>query len=628
MLHKRLIALALVLVCLLAGCAKKTENATVRSEKSKQAELSRKEALELTQQAEYALLAASFTMQQQEQVVSGYLEGNCPAYMGDIDQDGDLEFVCTDVAYTFDLSDGYNATINWEQGGNSYCTDADGNFYLFSGMGDGYGEGSNWYEFYSDWYSVWDGSQWVETMTCSQEDIYSYYDNVVADAPYSTEFTAEIDGESVSEDEWVDHMNQLSIEECDSNTRTLSTFSMDAKHCDSIVDELKDYFEDNYEISKASLDADDDGEKELFIAVHNPLHRWIDALIENSDFAIETDWMGYDFTSDYTVILVVDPTEDDVVISAHCIKDIVNVDKQNIIYNDGYLVVSDQIVTLPRSYKTISALDSDEKDEVYQYLLTFLDHAGYECYGFKYTDLSTTGNQEILAVCADSEGWHSLLFTLQNGHLTAIWKANLEDSAIYLVDWNGKQHLMDYYQWVNNVSGTLYTRYSYSLFRFDGDYVYDEIDYQTISYSNSDKDATAVSNFFKQFNQYFDSATIIGDPYSITGNQWASDNDMDYGTMPENNTAAQNEKLGYVQIEDPASFLFLREGPGKEYDPVLIDPNNKNSYVKQAQGSPVTILEEVYTGDSENPVWVKIRIHYGDREIIGYSSKTYIREAY
>ena len=47
--------------------------------------------------------------------------------------------------------------------------------------------------------------------------------------------------------------------------------------------------------------------------------------------------------------------------------------------------------------------------------------------------------------------------------------------------------------------------------------------------------------------------------------------------------------------------------------------------LRQALGSPVTVLETVETGDSENPVWVKIRIRYHDREFIGDSSKTYIR---
>ena len=58
---------------------------------------------------------------------------------------------------------------------------------------------------------------------------------------------------------------------------------------------------------------------------------------------------------------------------------------------------------------------------------------------------------------------------------------------------------------------------------------------------------------------------------------------------------------------------------------MLTNPEDPDSFVRQALGSPVTILETIETNDEENPVWVKIRILYQDTEIIGYSSKTYIR---
>ena len=85
--------------------------------------------------------------------------------------------------------------------------------------------------------------------------------------------------------------------------------------------------------------------------------------------------------------------------------------------------------------------------------------------------------------------------------------------------------------------------------------------------------------------------------------------------------------LGFVQINDPKSWLNLREGPGTNYPCVYTEPGNKKSIVKQAQGSPVTILETIETGDAKNPVWVKVRITYAGQEIVGYSSKKYIRVA-
>ena len=108
----------------------------------------------------------------------------------------------------------------------------------------------------------------------------------------------------------------------------------------------------------------------------------------------------------------------------------------------------------------------------------------------------------------------------------------------------------------------------------------------------------------------------------------------EHGTVPQEEPAdpqqpeqnpSQEPVMGFVQIEDPASWLNLRVGPGVEYDMVLMDPADPGSFVRQALGSPVTVLETVDTDDPNHPVWLKIRITYADREIIGYSSKTYIR---
>ena len=120
---------------------------------------------------------------------------------------------------------------------------------------------------------------------------------------------------------------------------------------------------------------------------------------------------------------------------------------------------------------------------------------------------------------------------------------------------------------------------------------------------------------------------MIRDPYALTGQVWVPSSAVAYGVPQEESADDQQEAgtLGFVQIQDPSSWLHLREGPGTEYAKVLLDPADPESYVRQALGSPVTVLETIETGDRENPVWVKIRIRYSDRELIGYSSKTYIR---
>ena len=83
-------------------------------------------------------------------------------------------------------------------------------------------------------------------------------------------------------------------------------------------------------------------------------------------------------------------------------------------------------------------------------------------------------------------------------------------------------------------------------------------------------------------------------------------------------------KSGYVLVDDGDTWLNLREGPSKKYDRVLMDPNDKKSYVKQSLFSPVTIIQPFNTGDEENPIWVEIEINYMDCMLIGFSSQKYI----
>lgn len=618
---KRFWALALVLSFLLAGCGTAQmaagevtikSNSTVVQTKFQPEELDR-----LTQQVEYAMLAATFQKQSFDQSLtsSGY-NYDLAAHVGDLDQDGDLEMVYGYEALTFDVSDGYYANIVWEECGNLLMLDKDGNLCTRSVLGD-FDEN---YEIYDEWFKRWDGRQWEIFMTRAE--------NINTNDPAKSTFTGTIEDQTTQKQEWEDHFAKLELENVSTTAADFTSITVEKKHRNAVEQELFSYLQTNHDCGeKIVFDADGDGQKETFMTIANPLQVFMDSLESQQSYQKQEDWLDYDFDSNYTVVLVSDPTDESVVISAYCVNGFMSVYEEDISYDDGFLTMDGQTIALSSDYTAIRDLSLRQKDNVYSYLNDLLDNAGITTYGFKWTDLCESGNQEMLCVCSRSGTWYAYLFTLRDGQLRLVWQTNLQDSACYLVERNNKQYLLNYYQWVNSVGGNFYTRYSYDLFRFDEDYMQAQEDQQYISYSNNDQDATQISDFFNKFNELFNDAVIIGDPYGITGNQWGSDSSMDYGSMPQNTGTVSEGKLGYVQIEDPASFLFLREGPGKEYDPVLIDPSNKDSYVKQALGSPVTILEEIQTGDSENPVWVKIRIQYGDREVIGYSSKRYIREA-
>lgn len=621
MTAKRLWALLLVLCLLLTGCAAKKEAVAVKSDQSpfKGDDLNN-----FVQRVEYAMLAANLQMPG----FAGYGDPSDHAYMGDMDGDGDLEFAYGYELLAFDITDSYNAQVAFSECGFLYYLDQQGNFWAYGVLGDVDNNETEWFESYTGWYQQWDGSVWNTVMVCDVENTYAYKDGVVADNPHTTEFYGEIDGKSVDKPQWDAHLESLNLTKVTTTSRDFTCVPMDRRYRDAIEEDLYDYLSTHHNTgSKVVFDADNDGLNETFIAVRNPFRLWVDSLEANPSYMDQKSWLDYDYESDYTMYIVSDPTGEEVLVSAYCVPGFKDVSQHSIYYQDGYLEINGEIVALSANYTAVRDMDETQMQTVYSYLLQDLESRGYICYGFKLADLSSSGNREIICICKEANIWYMQVYTLKNGMFSMVWETDLTNTACYLVMRNGLQYLLTYSQWVNVTSDLVNTLYSYELFRFDESYNQADEDIQAVSYTNNDQNAAEVSAFFGKFNQYFENATVIGDPFSLTGSQWGDSSDMDYGTPPQNTASSQSGRLGYVQIEDPESFLFLREGPGKEYDPVLMDPNNKDSYVRQAQGSPVTILEEIETGDPENPVWVKIRIHYGDREIIGYSSKRYIREA-
>ena len=89
-------------------------------------------------------------------------------------------------------------------------------------------------------------------------------------------------------------------------------------------------------------------------------------------------------------------------------------------------------------------------------------------------------------------------------------------------------------------------------------------------------------------------------------------------------TQPSNEETGYVHLNDPGAWLNVRQGPGTQYPCVLSNPYDPMSFVMVANGAAVTVLESVTTTDWANPVWLKIRVTYGGKEYVGYSSKNFI----
>ena len=162
----------------------------------------------------------------------------------------------------------------------------------------------------------------------------------------------------------------------------------------------------------------------------------------------------------------------------------------------------------------------------------------------------------------------------------------------------------------------------------DGDGNEIVVEQASAGYYNDDVNAQDVANFFEKLNKYLIKIIVLYDPYKLTGKTFMEQSEASFGQVPpepeqeEDKVEPEKVHMGFVQIQDPSSWLNLREGPGLDYECVRMDPNDPNSIVKQALGSPVTVLEEVQSSDG---TWLKIRIVYQDREIVGYSYKAYIR---
>lgn len=256
----------------------------------------------------------------------------------------------------------------------------------------------------------------------------------------------------------------------------------------------------------------------------------------------------------------------------------------------------------------------------------YLNYYDYRDAVMRSVDISELNMPEYLCIARKDGGWYCLYFVIQDGNPELLYAHDLQETAIYLVEHQGKQCLMQYTQYIyKQYNGDLMNVCSYDLMHFDDSGAKSVLDNGYVIYSSSDKDASIIAKFFEKLNVYITNVVVVYDPFRLTGKQWMPQSEANYGTVPE--TQTEQGTIGFVQIQDPSSWLNLRQGPGKEYARVLMNPEDPDSFVRQALGAPVIILETIETGDEENPVWVKVRITYANREIIGYCSKTYIRLA-
>jgi len=634
----RLLSLFLVLCLFLSACGHKVSRddddddsgRRPSAQKVQQKELPEEAMETLTQQVQYAALASVFHREEIIHGMNNYAEPYEQAYVADLDSDGTMEMVYSNLGMVFDLSDGYNATFKWEQSGNTYFLDKDGRLYTCAGIGDAYDEIDAWYSFYEYWYHIWDGNQWTEEFGYGEDEVFSYDPDTyeISEEPIERSFFAYIGGRDLTEEEFQEYKQQLALEEITTTCSDFMQLHLESKYRDSAAQGLEDYLSgcSNYR-GKLQGDFDGDDMDESLFILNDPLELWLPQLT-STEYFDDQFYYQIDFYAGRTAVIAVDPGQEDVLISAYCADNFAFSDASTVQMEDGLLLIDNTPLIPPSGFTQLAALSDFAIGNLYLHLTSQLEQQGYTCYGCTLADVGDTPGDELLYICRQDGQWCLLTFVVLNGRLLPAGRLLLDNNALYLVKHDGKLHYLRYYQHVGKTyDGNYRTEYEYYLNRYDSSGQYQFVDYEFVSYLDNEKDASLVAEFFRCFNQYLTDTVVIYDPYFLLGQQWLAQEDSSFGTVPETQLpeTSGDEKLGFVQIQDPSSFLNLREGPGTDYPTVRMDPNDYNSYIRQALGSPVTILETIETGDEENPVWVKIRIMYQGREFIGYSSMKYIR---
>ncbi len=642
----RLLALVLALF-LLAGCGtpSSTED-TQKQEKTEfelpeQEELSRKKRKEALYQLEYSALAAALEAEDRVLSLTGYL-GSDPIFVGDTDADGEPELAHSGVGLFFDIAEDRKLTYQFSQSGLTFHTDREGTFYIEASIGDTHEEQQGdqllSYDYFRQWYDVWKDGAWETVLTSEEESIqecfydadsgYFAYGDVLEESCAFTKFD-----HVVTREEYTAYIERIGMREVTSLPGDFTVTRFGAEYTESLLEAISEYLVDAYDGSILRQDIDGDGWEETIFALPNLITPWLQSLRENLTGEPNTAEQILEGTlspaRDYTAILIADLVGDEVVVSAHCALNYVGLyDGMDLEYRDQGLWLDDTLIYIPDTFATLEDLSQEQYAGVLKGLAGFLESGGYSQVILRSADISDAPGREMLCLCYRGGNWHLLVVVFREGSPHVIWNSCLDNSAVYLTQVDGKEAILWYNQDMYlTMDGQICTQYSYDVLRFGGNLEFDYLDNHGITYFDNDVDASLVSAFFDQFNSYLVKALVIADPYQLLGNAWLASDQADYGQPPQEPEQEQagEYQLGFVDIKDPGSWLNLREGPGTNYDRVLTDPKDPDSFVRQARGAPVTVLEIVKTDDKNYPEWVHIRITYGNQTIEGYSAKAFIR---
>lgn len=530
----------------------------------------------------------------------------------------------------------YRTEAFHEMGGLNHTiyTDNAGNIYKFDRVEEGFDitvDGKPaWYTEICHTYSMWQNGAWEVVITYRGHNTVVYEETaegqqVVQETDNGTATYFGKTGTRAELNAWLQEigMTQVTSRPCEYVQNVF-----DPACWDSLLEALDAYLKENYSRYREMLlqDIDGDGQQEAVFLIPGFVDTWLESLLDKGSIpmnqAMNAFLWNFPEILQPTGAVVAEIEGDQLLVTAHCSMEDISLDGDvTVTCKDGRLYFNGQAV-----YQNGSFGDLDET-QIPQELEAYMAEYGYGHFFCRRVDLSALEGQEYLCVGCRDDRWYLFVFVILRGNPVVLYTNSLQNSAMFLTEYEGVQAILSYYQTVYEQNGENVTQYSFQVSRIDESGNETVLDSAHISYSDSDLDATRIAQFFQKPGAYLLKVVVIYDHYQLTGSLWMSPENVEYGTTPEEPETVPGEmpQLGFVQIQDPSSWLHLRVGPGVEYDKVLMNPDDPDSFVRQALGSPVTVLETAEANDPANPVWVRVRITYQDRVIEGWSSKTYIR---
>ena len=500
---------------------------------------------------------------------------------------------------------------------------------------------------YSEHIYKWGNSGFVEI------GYYSVFAEKQPEQDYGYEdvfYGSELNGKTFSTlDEFNAEKEKLGLKRISgSNSQYLSNYFYTSKPED-VVNAYKNRVSNlNNNSGFVSGDYDNDGEEEYLFIIYINMEYWLDDLYR---ILMGDENFYYDFDTDYSyqreVYVYADADDKGVVFHALAIGNgTCKVDNVgDVSWENGRLGISiqnntsapdyfecfcDSAENTRKSLEDYEAVYRETAEKYISYIVNAWQGGGADPkpgVTMKYADIADYPGKECILVVKGAYESYIEVCTFYCGRVVVLYRIYENDGSVFLVNVDGKEHLL-YYSQSRFDGGGGGSTYCYKALRFDQNCQPVYRDYYEITiYDNGTPDESH-NAFFKGFNALLSSAKVCLDNYELTGYKYMQDSDISvsgdeqakYLTISNCNRT----KAGTVNIQDIESWLNFREGPSTQYNKILLDPADSKSFVKQAKGSAVTVIDTVNTGDEKNPIWVKIQIKYADRTLEGYSSQNYI----